>query len=299
MSLYIEPRPPFDFDLQWRFFSWDKPSPEVYENGVWRRALRVDGELLPVRVESIGVVEKPKLNVDVLFGADEHQIEKISEKLRWIFNSEMDLTRLYGFMDKDRKLREVKQRLYGLKPANYASVFEGVVKTIIQQQISLIGSMYITSRLILRFGGSVRVGDEWFYEFPSPSVLAEAPLAELRECGLSRQKSLYIKGLSGMVEEGLNLEDIKRLPPEQAIEELMKLKGVGRWTAELVVVTSTECKEVLPADDLGVRRAVSTFFSRELMSGDDVRKVSEGWGEFKALVAYYLICDERELTRRR
>jgi len=73
----------------------------------------------------------------------------------------------------------------------------------------------------------------------------------------------------------------------------MKFKGVGRWTAELTVVTSTG-KDVLPADDLGARRAVSKFYFRgRMISGEKLRDFSNKWSEFRGAITYYLICAER------
>ncbi|MDI6734606.1 MAG: DNA-3-methyladenine glycosylase 2 family protein, partial [bacterium] len=83
------------------------------------------------------------------------------------------------------------------------------------------------------------------------------------------------------------------LPISDGVEKLVRIKGVGRWTAELVIVTCTDHKEVLPAGDLGVRRVISNFASRDLMSEKDIRKFTEKWGKFKALIIYYLICNER------
>lgn len=294
MKFVLNPKPPFDFDLLWKFYAWKDPSPEIYKRGVWNRALQVDGVLFPVRAESVGTVEKPKLDVEILLEANETHVKKLKRRIEWIFNSQMDLSELYRFMEKDKKFKRLKDRLYGLKPANYATVFEGVVKTIIQQQISLIGSMHITTRLILKFGEKVKVEEERFYEFPSPDSLAEASLTELKECGLSRQKATYIKEFSkSIAEDGFDSEEVIRLSVPDGIEKLTQIKGVGLWTAELVIVTCTEHKEVLPAGDLGVRRAISNFASRDLMSEEKIRKFTEKWGRFKALISYYLICNER------
>ena len=96
-------------------------------------------------------------------------------------------------MEKDPILRKLKQKFYGLRPFRYATVFEGIIKSIIQQQISLIVSMHMTHRLIERFGDRVKVGKEEFYEFPSPNSLSNASIEELKRCGLSEQKAKYIK----------------------------------------------------------------------------------------------------------
>lgn len=179
MKFTLKPKPPFNFDLLWKFYVWEKPSPEIYGDEIWKRALRLNGKLFPVKIKSVGTTEKPKIEVEILSEVDKAEAEKLKEKIKWICNFQMDLEELYSFMQKDKKLKDLKEKLYGLKPANYATVFEGIVKTIIQQQISLIGSMHITSRLIQKFGEKVKVGEEVFYEFPSPKTLAEVSSAKL------------------------------------------------------------------------------------------------------------------------
>jgi len=78
---------------------------------------------------------------------------------------------------------------------------------------------------------------------------------------------------------------------EEAIEELMKFKGIGRWTAELILITTLGRMDLCVPDDLGARKAVSYFyFDGKLKSGEAVRKFTERWGEFKGWVIYYLIC---------
>lgn len=295
MKFILKPKPPYDFTQHLEFFSFDKPLPEVYENGVWKRALRLESKkLLPLKVRMLGDVEKPRLEVSIFNRINEKERLEIKNKLCWIFSTEEDLAELYAFMDKDAVLKEVKRRLYGLRPFKYSTVFEGIIKSIIQQQISLIGSMYITSRLIERFGDKVQIEKEEFYEFPSPNSLSGARIEELKRCGLSRQKAEYIKQFSEIVVNNeFNPENLKELSSEEIIEILTRFKGIGRWTAKLVIVTSTG-KDALPADDLGARRAVSRFyFGKKLLSGDELREFAKRWGKFRGIITYYLICADR------
>ena len=88
-------------------------------------------------------------------------------------------------------------------------------------------------------------------------------------------------------------ENLKQLSSEEIMEMLTRFKGIGRWTAELVIVTSTG-KEALPADDLGARRAVSKFyFGKKLISGNKLTEFTKKWGKFRGIITYYLICAER------
>jgi DNA-3-methyladenine glycosylase II len=80
---------------------------------------------------------------------------------------------------------------------------------------------------------------------------------------------------------------------EKIIEILTQFKGIGRWTAELIVVTSAG-KEALPASDLGARKAVSKFyFNGKLISEEELREFAKKWGKFSGIITYYLICAER------
>lgn len=293
--MVLRPNPPYDFSLRWELFSREMPNPDVYERGVWRRALRLkSGRVVPVKVRSIGTITKPRLEVLILSKIGQKQKLELRDKLVWIFNTKSDLTRLYSLMDSDPILTKVKDKLYGLKIFHYSTVFEGVVKSIIQQQISLVASWYIIARLVKRFGEKVEVSGETFYEFPTPSALARATLGQLRKCGLSRKKAEYVKNFSQKVASGdFDPEALKELSSERIIGELCKFKGIGRWTAELIVVTSTN-RYALPADDLGARRAVSNFyFGGRMISGDELRRFAGRWGELAENVIYYLIYSER------
>jgi len=239
-SFELQPTPPYNFDLQWKFYSSSKePQPEIYKDGIWRRAFKIEDRLVPVKITFVGTVEKPKLRVNVFSKLDAKERRYLSDKIADIFRLKNDLRGLYNFMNKDEILLEIKNKLYGLRPPGIgASIFEGAIRVIIQQQISLRVAYVITGALVRRFGEKIEIDGEPYYDFPSPQVLASADENELRKCKLSRQKARYIKELALKVAEGYNLEKIRKMNNEEAIEELMKFKGIGRWTAELILITT-------------------------------------------------------------
>ena len=291
---HVYPKPPYDFDLSCSVFRFEKPMPDLYEREVWRRALRLNsGKLIPVALRSLGTAEKPKIEIQCFPAVSETEKSELASKLDWMFSFSEDLTSLYAFMERDSILKEVKKKLYGLKAGSMgATVFESIIKTILQQQISLRVSFWMTNRLVTRFGENVKVNGRVYYDFPTASALAEAGLEEMRQCGLSWRKSEYIKGIAEKVVNGdFDPEGLKKLSNEEVIEELKRFRGLGRWSAELVLCTGLKRKDVIPADDLGVRRTVSKFyFNGKNISGDDVRRLTEKWGAFKRNVIFYLIC---------
>ena len=292
-SFELQPTPPYNFDLQWKFYSSSKePQPEIYKDGIWRRAFKIGDRLVPVKITSIGTVEKPKLQVNIFSKLDVKEKKYLADKIADIFRLRDDLRELYNFMDKDEILLDIKNKLYGLRPPGIgASIFEGMVRVIIQQQISLRVAYVVTGELVRRFGEKIEINGEPYYDFPSPEVLANVDESKLRECKLSRQKARYIKELVLKVADRYDLEKIRKMNNDEAIEELMKFKGIGRWTAELILITTLGRMDLCVPDDLGARKAVSYFyFDGKLQSGDAVRKFTERWGKFKGWIIYYLIC---------
>jgi len=292
-SFKLQPTTPYNFELQWKFYSSPKePQPEIYKDGIWRRAFKIGDRLVPVKITSVGTVEKPKLQVNAFTKLDAKEKKHLSDKIADIFRLREDLRGLYNFMDKDEILLKIKNRLYGLRPPGIgASMFEGAVRVIIQQQISLQVAYVMTGTLVKRFGEKIEINGEPYYNFPSPQVLANVDENELRKCKLSRQKSRYIRELALKVADGYDFEKIRKMNNGEAIEELMKFKGIGRWTAELILITTLGRMNLCVPDDLGARKAVSYFyFDGKLQSGDTVRKFTERWGKFKGWIIYYLIC---------
>ena len=292
-SFELIPTPPYDLDLQWKFYySSKEPQPEIYKDGVWRRAFKIDDRLVPVTVTSTGTIEKPKLKVNVFSKLNTKKKRYLSDKITDIFRLRDNLKELYNFMNEDETLLEIKDKLYGLRPPGIGeSIFEGAIRVIIQQQISLQVAYVMTGTLVKGFGEKVEIDGEPYYDFPLPQVLANANETELRGCKLSRQKFKYIKELALEIADGYDLEKIREMNNEEAIEELMKFKGIGMWSAELILITTLGRMNLCVPDDLGARKAVSHFyFDEKLQSGDVVRKFTERWGKFKGWVIYYLIC---------
>lgn len=292
-SFELIPTPPYDLDLQWKFYySSKEPQPEIYKDGVWRRAFKIDDRLVPVTVTSTGTIEKPKLKVNVFSKLNTKKKRYLSDKITDIFRLRDNLKELYNFMNEDETLLEIKDKLYGLRPPGIGeSIFEGAIRVIIQQQISLQVAYVMTGTLVKGFGEKVEIDGEPYYDFPLPQVLANANETELRGCKLSRQKSKYIKELALEIADGYDLEKIRGMNNNEAIEELMKFRGIGMWSAELILITTLGRMNLCVPDDLGARKAVSHFyFDEKLQSGDVVRKFTERWGKFKGWVIYYLIC---------
>ncbi|PKP60331.1 MAG: hypothetical protein CVT88_03365 [Candidatus Altiarchaeales archaeon HGW-Altiarchaeales-1] len=290
----IKPKPPYDIRSHWETYSSKNPQPQICENGVYRRALRIGNQkLIPFDVHLNDNVNDPRLDISIYSKVTESEQKELINKIRWIFNTEYDLNPLYKFMESDPLLKEIKNKHYGLKPDFCSKVYEGTIKAIIQQQISLRMAWTMTWRVIQKFGDCIKKDGQEFWEFPSPKKLSEAKIEEIRECKLSGRKAEYIIDFSKLVSENkFDSESLKKLNHDEIIDRVTQIRGLGRWSAETVIVTSIGFENMNPAGDLGARKAISHFYNKDnLMSEEEVRKFTEKWGKYKGIINYYLIAD--------
>jgi len=184
------------------------------------------------------------------------------------------------------------RRFRGLKPPRTPTVFEALVDSVAEQQISLVAARSIEQRLIRAFGDTLEGEGVVYFAFPTPARLAGAPVDALRACGLSGRKAEYISGTARMVRDGSL--DLEHHGPEEdtraIVDDLTGIRGIGTWTAELAVLRGLSRLDAIPADDLGIRRAISGFYSRETrIDTAEARRIAAGWGPWKGLAAFYLL----------
>jgi DNA-3-methyladenine glycosylase II len=298
MLLQIRPLPPFDFNLSATIFAGGDPQIRTYENGTFCQVFRVQSKLTLVTINSRGTVAEPELSVELhaheaLSSADTKRLEGAISTL---FNLQVDLNPFYDEVKPDPVLSRLTTKLRGLKSPTTPTVFEALVDSIIEQQIALNVAHRLEVTVIKRFGDTLDVDEKVYYAFPTPEQIASATVEQLRKCGLSMRKAEYIQGIASSIVRGeLDLEHVKAYEDaDEIIRELTKLRGVGRWTAELTMLRGMQRLDALPADDLGLRRHIAHFYCHDRpISGSEARLIGERWGRWKGLAAYYLIMAHR------
>jgi DNA-3-methyladenine glycosylase II len=297
----VKPVPPFDFDLSAKIFSDGDKQIRRYENGRFWQIIEVDGKHILMVVERLGTVDEPELLVELKSNerisiSDRKRAE---EMVHALFNLELDLSLFYRKTREDKIMTGLASKLRGLKGPSTPTVFEALIDSIVEQQISLNVANRLETRLIKTFGAALNLDENTFYAFPTAQRLASATVQELRTCGLSVRKAEYIRGISKLIAHGkLDLEKFKDYKDaEEIVSELDKIRGVGVWTAELTMVRGMHRLDVLPADDLGLKRLISHFYCKDRkISGQEARRIAEKWGEWKGLASFYLIVAESRNT---
>jgi DNA-3-methyladenine glycosylase II len=288
---------PFNFDLSAQIFSSGDPEFRSYANGVFHQVLNINGKLMLIKVDSIGKVEKPKLSIVLISNiAITTQDKKAAEKMiEFVFNLDFDINSFYHDVENDMTMRQIAKQLYGLKNPTTPTVFESLVDSIVEQQISIKVAITIEHRLAKKFGGHIDIDGKTYFAFPTPQNIAAANINEIQQVGLSMRKAEYILNAAKLIAESkLDLEQLKCNPnPEQIIAELDEIRGIGIWTAELTMLRGMQRLDAFPADDFGIRRVISRYYcGGKPIKTAEARKIAEAWGRWKGLAAYYLIIAE-------
>lgn len=290
---HLEPVPPYDFDLSARIFSRGDPAVRIYDGGVYRQAIDIRGHPTLIEVRSVGTPDTPRLEVTATRGAEGPGVEGpvIQGIVSSMFNIYDDLLPFYNAVRNDPVMKDLTCRLYGLKSPTTPTLFEALVDSIIEQQISLKVAHSLQVRLIKKTGKRLETGPNVYYCYPSPESLAMAPESLFRECGMTSRKGEYIREISGAIVSGdLDLDKFRQYEDTgQIIREMMEIRGIGKWTAELTIIRGIHKLDAFPADDVGLQRILSRLYRNgNKVSSDEARLIANGWGAWQGLAAFYL-----------
>ncbi len=161
------------------------------------------------------------------------------------------------------------------------NLFFALVDAIISQQLSIKAAATILGRVRALFAP---------LPFPTPEALAATPDDVLRAVGCSRAKTAYLKDLSARIVAGsLDLDRLPSLPDEEVIRELVAIKGIGRWTAEMILIFSLGRPDVWPVDDLGIVIAVQLLYDLPARpTRKELLERGEPWRPYRTLASWYL-----------
>jgi DNA-3-methyladenine glycosylase II len=161
-----------------------------------------------------------------------------------------------------------------------ADAYGALLRAIVGQQLSTKAARTIYDRILELFDGRT----------PTPEQLLEAGEAGLRAAGLSGRKVEYVRDLAAHVISGeLELDRLGELSDEEAIEEIVAVRGLGVWTAEMFLIFHLERPDVLSGGDLGIRKAVQVEYELEEMPAPArVLEIGEPWRPHRSLASLYL-----------
>lgn len=182
---------------------------------------------------------------------------------------------------RDPVLAEIINRIEPCMLVLEKNPFQALAESILYQQLSIKAASTIVRRFTAIYPNR---------SFPSPKDILSTPDKKLREVGISNQKVRYLKDLSQKFLEGIMTPSkFHDMSDEEIIAQLTKVKGVGRWTAEMFLIFSLGRPNVLPIDDLGLQKAVQQCYGLEnLPSEEEIRTLAKKWEPYCTVATWYL-----------
>lgn len=264
-------------------------------NGRLLKALRVGGKDLLVEIgEGVG-----GLDVTMLHGrADERTRELLAAYVREWLDMDRDLTPFYTLLQRDKRLAYMCEEYKGLRLVGIVDVFEALAWSIIGQQINLPFAFMLKRRLVEKYGTSIIYNGEVFYLFPSCEVLAAASVEDLRLMQFSRSKAAYLIRLAEAFAKGeLSREKLMALPDrESRLQALMKMKGIGVWTANYCLMKSLRDPSGIPHGDTGLMTALTKH--KIIKERTELSKIDRFFSRYKGWESYLVFYFWRSLSEK-
>ncbi|HQW09859.1 MAG TPA: AlkA N-terminal domain-containing protein [Steroidobacteraceae bacterium] len=281
-------RGPFDLEATVRVLQ-RRPTNrvDVWTDGRYRRVFETSRGLALAEVVDRGSTDAPDLRLLVRDARGNAAVRReVARTLRRLLGLDIDPAPLHARAAGEPAIRAAAHALRGLRPPRFASLFEAFASVVPFQQVSLDAGVAVVGRVVEKFGAWVEHGGERHRAFPTAVAIAAARPAALRACGLSAQKAGTLQAVAAVISRGeLHEEQLEALTTADAIARLTALKGVGPWTAGLVLLRGCGRLDVFPPGDVGADRNL-----RALLGTQDERKVRAAIARFGDLRGYLYFC---------
>ena len=183
---------------------------------------------------------------------------------------------------RDRVMRKLIPQLGEARLESRGDAFTTLARSVVGQQISVKAAQSVWQRFAALIGpASERI---------APAAVLALDAEAMRGAGLSARKVEYLRDLAGHFDAGrVHVRGWAAMDDELIIEELVAIRGIGRWTAEMFLIFHLMRPNVLPLDDLGLMKGISQhYFSGEPVSRNEAREVGDAWAPFRSVATWYL-----------
>jgi DNA-3-methyladenine glycosylase II len=295
LTFTLQPRAPFRLDLTvWALRRRAHNIVDRFDDGIWRRVLVIGKSPVAIAVRQTRLGQHPEIEVRISATRPQEMKAEVAAIVTRMLGLERDLSDFYRLARGDAHLHQLAERLRGMKPVRYATVFEGFANAVACQLVSLSAGMHVLNRLTEACGmlGDIDGAEAPMRSFPLAAAIARSNPDALRELGLSRQKGEYLIGLAKLAidPKDSDFASIERLGNDDAIARLLKIRGVGRWTAEYVMLRGFGRINIFPGDDVGGRNKLFEWLGMgDAPTYDSVGRTLERWHPYGGLIYLHLI----------
>jgi DNA-3-methyladenine glycosylase II len=279
----------FSFDLSLQFL---KRSPQELLHRVGEdhvtKLVRIDNEDILFELRQ---GKASHLKISILSGSDTPVIRKaLKDFIAEWFDLETDLKPFYALATKDRLLKNLVIQHFGYRIIGQPDLFESLVWAVLGQQINVQFAFTLKSRFVQHFGEKLVVNAQDYYLFPKPETVAVLNDDDLLPLQFSRQKSKYVVLIAEAFANGeVSKAKLQGLTLQEAKEKLMKIKGIGNWTANYALMKTFRYPDAFPLEDAGIHNAIRNLRKMDRKPTlDEVKAVFKKYKGWEAYATLYL-----------
>jgi len=232
-----------------------------------------------------------KLLVTILNQAASQSLQAdIESFVRDWFDLDTDLKSFYALARKDDLLKDLVKKFYGYRIVGQPDLFESLVWAVLGQQINVQFAFTLKARFVESFGEKLIFENEHYYIFPKPETIALLTDDRLLPLQFSRQKSKYVVLIAEAFANGdISKEKLRGLSLQEAKEHLIKIKGVGNWTANYALMKTFHYPSAFPVEDVGIHNAIKNLKGmKNKPTLEQVKRIFKKYKGWEAYATLYL-----------
>lgn len=295
--LLLNATPPFRLDFTaWALRRRQKNLIDRWDGNTYRRIVVFDNNPIQLAVTQTGTTKEPKLAINLqskkeITAPMRKQIRSLVQQMLGVT---VDLRPFYSLAKKNEILKSLAAQFRGVKPPRFPNVFEALVNAIACQQVTLDLGIALLNRMSEKCGMEFVDAGATYYAFPRPVDLMNVSEEELKKLGFSYQKIYAIKELAArVVNNQLDLTELEQMTDSEALDFLVALRGIGRWSAEYALLRGLGRLNVFPGDDVGAQNNLQRLFQLELRPDyEKISKLTSRWSPYEGLVYFHLLLDK-------
>lgn len=285
--------PPFRLDLTaWALRRRLKNHVDWWDGKKYSRVFVIDNKIFQVVVEQkteteLLVIVKSKSHIKSILPTIVNQLQKM-------LGTDRKLEEFYQLATKDKYLKPLTEILRGVKPPRFPTIFEALVNSIACQQVTLDLGILLLNRLAENFGMKFEDTEGTHYAFPRPEDLYKISEEDIKKLGFSYQKARAILALSqAIMQKKLSLTDMEDVSNEEIVDRLLTIRGIGRWSAEYVLLRGLGRLDTFPGDDVGAQNNLKRIFHLDCKpSYEEIKKLTSKWQPYAGLVYFHLLLEK-------
>jgi DNA-3-methyladenine glycosylase II len=288
---------PFRLDLTvWALRRRKTNIVDQWDNNQYTRIIVFYSNPVKITVIQEGISTEPKIRVNLKSRKEiTHKIQEEAELLlQRMLGIIVDLQPFYELASKNYMLKSLVSRFLGVKPPRFYSIFEGLINAISCQEITLDLGILMQNRLSENFGMKFIDNDITLYAFPRPEDLLEVSEEDIKKLGFSRQKTKAIKELAVAVfTKKIELTNIEKMGNDEVIAYLSTIGGIGRWSAEYVLLRGLGRLDTFPGDDIGAKNNLKRIFCLDSKPDyEEIKKLTSQWHPYEGLIYFHLLLEK-------